>query len=298
MKLIQRIALPILALLLASAAARGEEGRSVIPMTLTQSEFGGGRIYLSVQFGNALGKMRLDTGASTSRIMLAPWNKSLPSLGRSMSTGASGRSTLCDDVEASAVALKASEGNDIARARYAVTRCPVSDGDDLLGLDFFKNARFTLNFTRSEMVFFGAPFAGGARPFRLLGPDHRLVGVDLRVGDISAVGLLDTGAEICAVDQQFVQRHKNLFTLVKNKGSATGVGGRKISSKIYKVKELDLGDGRAARDLYALVYDFGPLRQILGPNAPFILGYNLVSRFNWELDFRTQGAPTWNAVGR
>jgi hypothetical protein len=149
------------------------------------------------------------------------------------------------------------------------------------------------------MVFFGAPLApGGAKPFRLLGPDHRLVGVDLRAGDTSAVGLLDTGAEICAVDQQFVQRHKNFFTLVKNKGSATGVGGKKISSKIYKMKELDLGDGRVVRDLYALAYDFGPLRQILGPNAPFILGYNLVSKFNWELDFRTPNAPTWNAVAR
>jgi hypothetical protein len=150
------------------------------------------------------------------------------------------------------------------------------------------------------MVFFGEPLAqGGARPFRLLGDaDHRLVGVELRSGDTAAVGLLDTGAEICAVDIQFVQKHKRLFALAKSKGRASEAGGRKISSKIYKIKEIDLGEGRIVRDLYALAYDFGPLRAILGPDAPFILGYNLVSKLNWELDFRAPGAPMWNAKVR
>jgi hypothetical protein len=296
MKLFQHIAFPLVALLLGITSASGENSRSVVPMTLVQSDYGGGRVYLSVQLGNALGKMRLDTGASTSRIMLASWNKDLPSLGESESTGASGRTTPCDDVEAENVALKASEGNDIARAKYVVTRCAASDGDDLLGLDFFKNARFTLDFEHHEMVFFGEPFATGrAKPFRLLSPDRRLVGIDLRAGKTAAVGLFDTGAEICAVDLRFVQRHKRSFSLVKSKGKASEVGGKRISSKIYKIKKLDLGDGRVLRDLYALAYDFGPLRKILGRDARFILGYNLVSKLYWELDFRTPNSPTWNA---
>jgi hypothetical protein len=299
MKFPGRLALAFAALFFGATLASAQNARSVVPLTLTQGEYGAGRIYVPVRFANVRGAMRLDTGASTSRIALAPWNKDLPSLGQSNSTGASGQTTRCDDVEAKNVALEASEGNNIARANYGFTRCAASDGDDLLGLDFFKGARFTLDFARREMVFFGAPrAAGAATPFRQLGPDRRLVGIDLRIGNVSVSGLFDTGAEISAVDQQFVAKHKNLFTLVKNKGKASEAGGKSFSSKIYKIKELDLGDGRILHGVHALAYDFGVLRTALGPQAPFILGYNLIGKFDWELDFVTANAPTWTAKPR
>ena len=268
MRIFRLLALSLTGLLLAATGAGAQNSRSVVTMTLTQADYGGGRIYLPMRFGNAMGTMRLDTGASTTRIALAPWNKDLPAIGQSDSTGASGRTTRCDDVEASSVALKAAQGADIARAKYEVTRCAASDGDDLLGLDFFKGARFTLDFERREMVFFGEPLATGhARPFLRLGPEKRLVGVELRAGNATAVGLFDTGAEICAVDLAFLRAHKNLFAPAKAKTQTTQaseVGGKKFSSKIYKIKEIDLGDGRMARDVYALAYDFGPLRDALG----------------------------------
>ncbi len=296
MKLFPYMAIFFVALLFEVSIASGEDKPSTIPMTLTQSDYGGGRIYLPVRFGNFMGSMRLDTGASTSRITLAPWNADMPSSGQSYSTGASGKTTRCDDVVANNVALKAARGNDIARSKYEVTRCAASDGDDLLGLDFFKGARFTLDFDHRELVFFDeTPMAGGGMPFRLLGPDHRLVGIDVRTGNMTVVGLLDTGAEISAVDEQFVQKHKSLFTLVKKKAKASEVGGKGFSSKIYEIKELDLGEGRVLRGVYAIAYNFGVLQRALGRQTPFILGYNLVSKFNWELDFRSPNAPTWNA---
>jgi len=293
------VTLVLLALPLGVNGAGAQTSRSVVPMTLTQSDYGGGRIYLPMRFGNVMGMMRLDTGASTTRIALAPWNRELPAAGQSDSTGASGQTTRCDDVEVKNVALKAAQGNDIARAKYEIARCAANDGDDLLGLDFFKNSRFTLDFNHREMVFFGDPLGTGhARPFRPLGPDRRLVGVEMRVVNVATTGLFDTGAEICAVDQSFVRTHKKLFTLVKNKGRASEAGGKKFSSTIYRIKEIDLGDGRVARDIYALAYDFGPLREALGREAPFILGYNLLSRFTWELDFRKPDAPMWDARER
>lgn len=299
MRIFRPLTLSLTGLLLAAAGAGAQTGRSVVTITLTQADYGGGRIYLPMRFGNVMGTMRLDTGASTTRIALAPWNKDLPALGQSHSTGASGRTTPCDDVEASGVALKAAQGADIARGKFVVTRCAASDGDDLLGLDFFRGARFTLDFERREMVFFGEPLATGrAKPFQMLGPEKRLFGIALRAGNAAAVGLFDTGAEICAVDLAFMRAHKNLFTPVKAQAKASEVGGRKFSSKIYKIKALDLGDGRKARDVYALAYDFGPLRAALGRGTPFILGYNLLSRFAWELDLRAPDAPIWDALAR
>jgi hypothetical protein len=296
MKLFRYVVFSLVALLSGVTLASGDNNRSTIPLTLTQRDYDGGRIYLPVRFGNLIGTMRLDTGASSTRITLAPWNRDLPSLGQSHSMGASGKETRCDDVEAKNVELKAAEGNNIARARYEVSRCDAGDGDDLLGLNFFKGARFTLDFERREMMFLGeTPANSRSKPFRLLGPGQRLVGIEVRAGDMTAVGLLDTGAEVCAVDKQFVDKHKNLFTLVKNKIKASEAGGKRMTSKIYKIKELDLGEGRILRGIYALVYDFGVLREVLGRQAPFILGYNLVSKLNWELDFKSPNSPTWDA---
>ncbi len=276
--------------------ASAENNRSTIMLTLTQSDFGGGRIYLPVQFANVMGTMRLDTGASTTRIALAPWNKDLPVVTQSASIGASGKAMPCDDVEARNVELKAAQGNNIARAKYEVSRCAASDGDDLLGLDFFRGSRFTLDFGRREMVFFGeVNTTGRSRPLRMLGPDQRLAGIEMRSGSAAIMALFDTGAEISAVDQQFVEKHKNLFTLVKNKGKASEAGGKQFSSKIYKIKELDLGEGRILRGIYAIVYDFGVLREALGGQTSFILGYNFISKLNWELNFQSPSSPTWNA---
>jgi hypothetical protein len=296
MKLFRWMAVLLVSLSFAVSAASADDNRSTILLTLTQSDYGGGRIYLPVRFGNFMGTMRLDTGASTTRITLADWNKDLPSLDQSVSTGASGKTTRCDDVEAKNVELKAAQGTNIARAKYLVTRCAASDGDDLLGLDFFKGARLNLDFERHELVFFGdAPANGRSKPFRLLGPDQRLVGIEVRSGNTTAVGLFDAGAEISAVDRQFVEKHKNQFTLVKRKGKASEVGGKKFSPQIYKIKEFELARGLILRDVYVIVYDFGVLREALGRETPFILGYNLLSQFNWELDFRSPNAPTWDA---
>lgn len=296
MKPFRYVVFSLLALSLGATGASGQEDRSTIPLTLTRSDYGGGRIYLPIRFGNVQGNIRLDTGASTTRIRLASWNKDMPSSGRTDSMGALGKTTRCDDIEAKNVQLEAVQGNNIGRAKYEISRCEAGDGDDLLGLDFFKNARFSLDFERGEMVFFKeTPASFRPKPFRPLGPDGRLVGIDVRAGATTAVGLLDTGAEISAVDRRFVDKHKKLFTLVKKKGKASEAGGKRFSSQIYKIKELDLGEGRVLRDVYAMAYDFGGLREALGRETPFILGFNIVSRFGWELDFKAPDGPKWDA---
>ncbi|MGD9544431.1 MAG: aspartyl protease family protein [Methylocystis sp.] len=286
----------IVALFFSQAAAGAEKSRSVIPLTVTEDQLVGGRIYLPVRIGSVLGKMRLDTGASSTRIRLASWNKDFPTLGESVSTGASGATMQCQDVAAPQVELVADQGNNIARKNYELTRCPAGGDDDLLGIDFFRGARFSLDIERHELIFFGDALGRGRpRPFRRLGPGQRLVGLDLRFGRTPAVGLFDSGAEISAVDQRFVRRHKRLFAAVNAKAKASLVGGKRISLKFYKIKSLDLGDGLVLRDIYAMSYDFGALRAALGRNVHFLIGYNLIRNFDWDLDFSQPDSPTWDA---
>ncbi|MCX7900393.1 MAG: retropepsin-like domain-containing protein, partial [Methylocystis sp.] len=149
---------------------------------------------------------------------------------------------------------------------------------------------------RREISFFAPPMGAKTSPLRPLGPGRSLVGVDLRIGDVATIGLIDTGAEICAVDLAFLKKHRKLFVLAEKNAKASEAGGRKIAARLIKIKALDVGGGVVARDLYALVYDFGPLRAALGGEAPVILGYNFLSRIVLELDLRDAKAPTWSAT--
>lgn len=284
-------------LISAICAATGEELGSMIPLSLNEGDYGGGRIYAPMRFGNVLGMMRLDTGATSSRITFALWNKDFPVVGQTQSMGSSGRSMHCDDVEARNVLLKAAHGGSIGRGRYILTRCPSSDGDDLLGLDFFKGTRFLLDLTRREIVFpdTKALGIGQSQAFVPLGPDRRLVGINVRIGDAPAVGLFDSGAELSAVDLSFVRSHGNMFAPVKHRLKASEASGAKWSPKLYRLKEIDIGEGRILRGLYILAYDFGVLREALGPQTPIILGYNFLSHFQWDLDFMAPEAPKWRA---
>lgn len=203
----------------------------------------------------------------------------------------------CDDVEARNVLLKAAHGSSIGRGKYVLTRCPSSDGDDLLGLDFFKGTRFLLDLPRREIVFPDPRTPGTGRPeaFVLLGPDRRLVGINLRMGDAPVVGLFDSGAELSAVDLSFVRTHGHLFVPVKHRLKTSEAGGAKWAPKLFRLKEIDIGEGRIMRGLYVLAYDFGVLREALGFQTPIILGYNFLSHYQWDLDFASPQSPVWRA---
>jgi len=277
------------------AAGRGAEpAPSVAALTVQDTAGGGGRIYVSMRFGAVMGPMRLDTGASTSRLTLAPWNRDWPVTARSASLGASGAAASCEDVEAKNVALVATQGNAVARGRYEVTRCAASDGGDLLGLDFFKGARLTLDIAHRQMTVFGEP-AKHPKPLRRLGPDQSLAGIDVKLGGAPVVGLFDTGAELCAIDRTFVQKHKKLFTAVKEKGAARDAGGKDIAAQKVTIRKLDLGDGLVLKDVLALSYDFGALRAALGKDAPLVLGYNALTKVRWSLDLTKPETPTFGA---
>ena len=294
---IRRLLLLLITTASMATGAFADERRSMIPLSLNEGDYDGGRIYAPVRFGNVAGTMRLDTGASTSRITLALWNKDFPVIGHTGSMGASGKVMRCDDVEARNVLLKAAQGDSIGRAKYTLSRCPSSDGDDLLGLDFFRGTRFRLDLAHREIVFPDqkTPGADHAHPFVALGAERRLVGVNVRLGEVATTGLFDSGAEISAVDLSFIKSHGNLFTPVKSHIKASEAGGGRWAPKLFRLKEIDLGEGQSLKGIYVLGYDFGVLREALGAQTSVILGYNFLSRFQWDLDFTTPDAPKWSA---
>ena len=73
-------------LIAALALRRAEPGGlaaegSIVALTVAEGEHGGGRTHVQARFGNAHGPMRLDTGASSTRLRAAPWNAEFPLVG-------------------------------------------------------------------------------------------------------------------------------------------------------------------------------------------------------------------------
>ena len=276
-----------------------QESGSVVNLSIARSSYGGGRLYAPMLIGHFQGKMRVDTGASSSRVSLAPWNKDASIIGSSRSLGVSGKFARCDDVRLPSITMKASVGPDVGRVNYLVTRCASEQEDDLLGLDFFKGGYFVIDSKRHQIQFLSGPSTRTPQYFlKPLGSEKKLVAIDIKIGDLNREGLIDSGAQISAVDRRFVDAHPEFFVFVKSGAKASDASGKPLMSKIYKVKQLDLGDGRIVRGLYVLVYDFALLREEIGEQAPFILGFNLIDKFNWRFDLRANMPPRWEAMPR
>jgi len=296
MRLIWLLVITAISQIFCPSIPQCQEPGATTSLSIASGSYGVGRIYAPVRFGEVTRQMRLDTGASTSHIKLAPWNKKLPSLGQRHTLTVTGNKSLCDKVRFHDVEIIGHENQKVRKENYQLLRCLNSNGDDLLGIDFFQGEYFTLNFKDKQINFINnLDQTHQSTPFRKITGADGLLGVDIRIGASTSVGLFDSGAEISAVDQRFVAQNKSSFVLVRATGMATEASGKQWPTKLYKIKSLDIGGGQVVRDIYAIVYDFGVLRDAFGHETSFILGYNFISKFNWTIDLRSSQDPRWTA---
>lgn len=268
---------------------------STINITTHHSPYGGGRIYVPVRIDNYKGFMRLDTAASTSRLHKSNWNKKfiINDIVHSMSSTSA--IVKCQEVVVPNISVVAQSGNAIGRVNYSVARCPAGTGDDLLGVDFLKGAEFTLDLKENQLRFFEpTPQDSKNHQLIVLGRERDLFGIELAISGFSAYGLLDSGAEMTAVDSIYFNAHPELFEDVKHKMSIRGAHGTAINSRLCKIKSIFLGEGFFIKNLYALVYDFSNLRDEIGYNTPIILGYNFFEKYKWNFNFKKNITPIWS----
>jgi len=274
---------------------------ATVPLRITDGDFDMGRMYVPIRVGNFKGVMRLDTGATSSRVLLADWNKDFTVVDQTQSMSASGKVVTCDAVEATNVALESQGSANIGRSKYTLRRCPNSDGEDLLGLDFFDGTFLTINFDQGILEV--GPKATGqmkgpVQRLPILDSGQPLAAVPLNPGGEDVLGMLDSGAELSAADTLFVEAHPEWFEYVTEAAQATDAGGNAWAPKIYRVKNLKVAGMFNLENTHLLVYDFGVLREALGPKTPFILGFNIMSQFNWAFDFTRGHSPTFSLEPR
>lgn len=275
---------------------------AVILLDVVYEESGGGSMYVSVRAGAFKGSMQLDTGASTSRVAVSPWNQFLPSLGQSTSVSANGSESQCSEVHPESFALVARDGTLLARKNYTLNRCESASDSDLLGLDFFNRTLMRLNFDDQTLEVESKPqvLVEGHAPIHALVPTSTalLMGIPVRIADRNGFGMVDTGSELTAVDLTFIRNNSAAFEYIGQAGKATAADGTEWYPEIYTLKKLKLGDRHELENVKVIAYDFGSFIDDLGRDVHIILGFNVLSQFNWEFDLRDPKARTWLATPR
>lgn len=273
----------------------------IVPLAIESSSTPqGGRIYVPTQMAGFESLMRLDTGATTSRIRLASWNKNLPIVDHSESVSASGQTRSCDMVQSQGIALRTTNSGKVMRSNYVLSRCPDESSEDLFGLDFFIGTQVRFDFNaRTIELNEPAPTATQFLPLKIITTGDPLLALPLKVdSNTSYFGMVDSGAEISAVDERYVHYHENQFEFIKDVAEASDAAGKSWTPKLYRMKELAIAGGKTLKDVLVIVYDFGYVRQALGTETPFILGYNVLSQFNWTFDLKNIDRARYSVENR
>lgn len=148
---------------------------------------------------------------------------------------------------------------------------------NLFGIDLFANSRIFYNFDKSKLDFVSSPPSN----MRLMNLKHLQFGEfspDASIQGTSVETLWDTGASLTTVSSSLVSEIPDAFEFIQDAGVADDGSAAGLPIKLYKMKGLKIGDESVLSDV--LVYTM----QTVSGRPPLILGYNVITQFNWYFD--------------
>lgn len=253
-------------------------GAFALPLDLKRGELDSGEVYISASFDGLLMPIKFDTGADSTQLLKAPWNSNYPMLRQEQRGGASGVRYTCDVILFSSVSVEGFQ-----RDPFEADRCDLAKGQQLFSLNFFGDSILYFDFKNNSLEINGGK-AQGKLPLRTYGKGH--IAIELKMQDQPYFAVFDTGAGLSSVDQLFVDRNPTAFEYIQDIDGNDG-GGHKVTMKLYKIKALDI-DGIRVMNEYILAFDFGTLRNYFGENTPLIVGFNIITKYNWTLDLKNR----------
>jgi len=225
----------------------------------------------------------LDTGAATSSIETDKITANYPSLGRTESRGVSGKAIICDYVQPEKITLGRQE---FTNAR--LKRCD----RNILGIDLLGQFIFQIDFARENLNFVPElPSYTEVFNTKRLSPGHFTIPMELGEKKIVDV-LFDTGADTTVIDSKFIEKHPELFKLVRSE-DGFDAHGNKIPSKIYQANSLKVG-ALEMSSVEMASFDFGEFMRDKMEGAPVILGNNVITKGMWSFDLK---AGKWTVEG-
>lgn len=253
-------------------------GATAAPLIVTPGDLNSFRIDVDLQFDGLNKRFQLDTGANTS--IVAPDNQTSAYLseGKAKLEGASGQPFECDLIRANIISIDVLTVNKLQFKRCDLGKHSFHN----LGLDVFRGQIIELDFKTNTLSLPKKIAEGWAlNPLIRLEKGH--LKIDATINDMKLKVLFDTGAQLTAVDTQFVENNPKLFTLIGGQEAGYDITGKPIFMKFYELTKIQIGAIVFEKTTVA-AFDFGKLRNYVGENTPIILGTNAIIQANWIFD--------------
>ena len=230
-----------------------------IPLIESPTEDGKYVTDIEIYVDGAKRRFLLDTGAAFSSIQEDNEAMKYPSLGKGESKGVSGKAKVCDIIQPNTIKIGLHE---ISKPK--IKRCDRS----VLGMDLLGQFAFQVDLSQKRLRLLAQmPSTARFFPIRRLTRGH--VTISSIFGAQRVDVLFDTGADTTVIDSQFVNKHPELFKLLRSE-DGTDAHGHKIESKIYVCNSIEVGDLKL-HNVEMAAFDFGgPLRESM-EGSPVIL---------------------------
>lgn len=245
-----------------------------IPLIESPTESGKYVTDIEIYVDGAKRRFLLDTGAASSSIREDDETMKYPSLGKDESKGASGKAKVCDIIQPKTIRIGLQE---ISKPK--IKRCD----RNILGMDLLGQFAFQVDLAQKRLNVL-AQMPSNLRSFSIRRLKRGHVTIPSIFGKQKVDVLFDTGADTTVIDSQFVNKHPELFKLIRSE-DGTDAHGHKIESKIYECESVELGDLKL-RNVEMAAFDFGKHLRESMEGSPVILGSNVISKAVWNFDLK------------
>lgn len=245
---------------------------------------GGGIVRVEAEVDGIRTDLVLDTGAARTGVPGSVLGGDRESVGSHNSGTVFGRQTT------DRVTVESLRFGGIEHGPLLIDRNTTDDGQ--LGLDVLGHHRVHLDLDGGWLSLDEGDHVGTQHPLSLGRSGHPHL--RMHWGEVSAYGVLDTGASVSVVDVDFAQRHPELFTLLGDTSTGTDAAGITHAGQIWTLAASTIDDIAFAAHTAAVV-DLGFVNQGAERPVDLIIGYPLLRQAVWTLDW-PKGA--WSARPR
>jgi hypothetical protein len=237
-------------------------------------------VLVDVTIGTKQYRFLLDTGAARTSVVLDDYTSTFDSLSKSHSSGVFANSS--DDL----ITLPSFDLGPISRKDLIVSRATGSSPGmrNLVGMDVLKDFRCHFLFQENRVLVDPIEISEAVVSLQELTYGARFHPyVDVRLGELEATAVWDTGAGITVVDTNFIDKHPGLFEEV-SRSHGTDSTGATMETPMFIMAVTTIGNHKFPPHKVAGI-DLSQANSTIDIPMDLILGYSTLSRANWFFDF-------------
>lgn len=248
-------------------------------LKIIPGELDSGEIFIKCLIQDRSRECFLDSGSNTSFLNEDEFSISFSKIGESSKSGASGKTLLGDKIRIDSLVIGSQDIGPKEFGRFKNMR------HDLIGLDLFSNKTVEFDLCNNKLSVSDESeellWHFNSLAFEHISlPMNTILNADFKI-------IFDTGAGLNSVDKKFVEANPEIFKYLQDIEAGYDITGNPVIMKLYQFQDFSIC-GTIFKNQTFLSFDFGELRNYLGENTPFILGFNGITGKKWKFSFKNK----------